>query len=196
MDERDRVGQVMIESVLSIGVDEPVSEALRYFRSYPIHHLPVVRGSKPVGMLSTADMMKLEHFLPHGDTTATGYVNQRISIASLLRGIPVTVQARQTLREAAALMASHAVHGLMVVDAHDNLVGIVTTTDIMHAALGTGPGDRAGGDVAAAAKASPSPERIHALEEVLRVAERFVTAGQDEQLHAQLVRTIDQAREL
>jgi CBS domain-containing protein len=196
MGEPDRVGQVMIEAVLSIGVDEPVSEALRYFRSYPIHHLPVVRGSKPVGMLSTADMMKLEHFLPHGDTTATSYLDRRISIASLLRGIPVTVQAQQSLRDAAALMALHAVHGLMVVDAHDNLVGIVTTTDIMHAALGTQPGDTPSSDATAAAPASPSLERLHALEEVLRVAQRFVTAGQDEQLHALLVRTIDRAREL
>ena len=196
MGERDRVGQVMSEAVLSIGVDEPASEALRYFRDYPIHHLPVVRGAKPVGMLSTADMMKLEHFLPQHGTTESRYLDQHITIASLLRGIPITVQAQQSLREAAATMARHAVHGLLVVDAHENLIGIITTTDIMHAALEAQSDVIATGVAAAAASAAPSPERLQALEEVLRVAERYVAVGQDEQLHARLVTSIDRAREL
>lgn len=193
------VGQVMNEAVLSIEIDQPVSEVLRHFRDYPIHHLPVVRGAKPVGMLSTADVMKLEHFLPRGEAPAKDYLDQRLTLASLLHGIPVTIQVGDSLRDAATAMTRRAVHALMVVDAQQNLIGIITTTDIMNATLepegGAGGGEPAG-ELDATASTHPqlaSLARLHALEEVLRLAERYTSRGQDEQLHALLVKAIDRA---
>ena len=59
-----RVGRVMTEAVLSIDVEESAGAVLRLFAGYPLHHLPVLNGQKVVGMLSSADVMKLEAFLP------------------------------------------------------------------------------------------------------------------------------------
>ena len=51
-----------------IEADRPVSEVLDCFFQYPIHHLPVVRDGRLAGMLSSADVMKLECFLPKSAT--------------------------------------------------------------------------------------------------------------------------------
>jgi len=42
----------MTEAVLSIDIGESAGEVLRLFAGYPIHHLPVLKGHKVVGMLS------------------------------------------------------------------------------------------------------------------------------------------------
>lgn len=226
MPTQQQVARVMTEAVLSIGIEEPTSEVLRYFASYPIHHLPVVRDSKVVGMLSSADVMKLEHFLPSRSPAANAYLDKHLRIESLLRGPVVTVQAHQSLEDAAVLMAQHGIHALPVVDAHGNLIGILTTTDIMQAALrpeGSAAADKHTADTAAGAlsdaqfdramaaakqacAAGQDPDglarallylqqRLRGLEEVARVAERFITAGQDEQLHATLLRAIAQLKQ-
>jgi CBS domain-containing protein len=130
-----RVGRVMTEEVLSIDVEESAGAVLRLFAGYPLHHLPVLNGQKVVGMLSSADVMKLEAFLPKSGVPADEYLDRRISIRSLLRAPVITIGPQQTLIEAARLMASHGFHALPVVDAQEHLLGIITTTDIMHAAL-------------------------------------------------------------
>jgi CBS domain-containing membrane protein len=135
MSTNQRVGRVMTESVLSIDVEESASEVLRLFAGYPIHHLPVLSGQAVVGMLSSADVMKLDAFLPKGRTLPEGYLDGRIRLTTLMSKPVITIEADEPLTEAAKLMAAHGIHALPVVDGQRRLLGIITTTDIMHAAL-------------------------------------------------------------
>ncbi len=52
MHPSDPVNRLMTEAVLTVDVDDPAGEVLRLFGGYPVHHLPVLEGSKVVGMLS------------------------------------------------------------------------------------------------------------------------------------------------
>jgi CBS domain-containing protein len=102
----------------------------------------------------------------------------------------VTVGGNESIARAAEIMATKGIHALPVVDDRGMLIGIVTTTDIMGAAL-------RGGDSAGQGAGSPDPvalTRARALEAVLLAAERYIGAGQDERLHAELVRAIERAR--
>jgi predicted transcriptional regulator len=184
----ERIETIMTEPVLSIDEQLGASEMLRYFETYPIHHLPVVNGSKVVGMLSTADVLKLEHMLPRAGGSASGYLDQRLKVGGLVRRAPVTIRASQSLEEAAVLMASHAIHALPVVDAQDNLVGIVTSTDIMCAKLRSNP------DSSSAPALEHMRTRLQNLEELLRLTERYLATGQEETLHTQLLRTVERLR--
>jgi CBS domain-containing membrane protein len=183
----ERIETIMTDSVLSIDASERVSEVLRYFSTYPIHHLPVVDGSRVIGMLSTADVMKLEHYLPRSGGDASEFLDQRMNVRSLLRGAAITIQRSGTVMQAASLMARHGIHSLAVVDEHDNLVGIVTTTDIMSGMLS---GSAAAGHDAPAVE--HAQRRLKDLEELLRLTERYLAAGQDVQLHARLTRAVEQ----
>jgi len=231
MHAQDPVNRVMTEAVLSVEAGAPAGEVLRLFTAYPIHHLPVVDGGAVIGMLGSTDVMKLDMLLPKGGVSAVEYLNQRMCVRQLVRREPVVVGERQSVEEAAALMAKHGIHALPVVNARHHLVGIVTTTDIMNAALGgSASGHASPEDATASARADAEaprlatgelasaigaahrryvagddPEgiaaallclhhRLAVLEPVLKAAERYLTAGQDEHLHAALLKAIEVAR--
>ena len=129
------VNRFMSEAVLTIDVSAPAGEILRLFAGYPVHHLPVVDKTKVVGMLSSADVLKLEFFIPKQAISREAYLDRRVNVTTLMRHPPITIRSDQSVEQAAALMVSHGIHGLPVTDTQENLVGIITTTDIMHAAL-------------------------------------------------------------
>ena len=163
MRSNELVRRLMTEAVLSIDISESAGEVLRQFAAYPVHHMPVVDDGRVVGMLSSADLMKLDAFLPRKGQPAIEYLNQHVKLETLMQRPPVTIGANDTVEQAASIMASKGIHALPVVDDRGFLVGIISTTDIINAAL----------QGAAAAD---------------------VTAGQDEQLHGQLLRAIEHAK--
>lgn len=219
--QQEHVRRIMSEAVLSIGVHEPVAEALRLFAGYPLHHLPVVDESGVIGMLSSADMLKLEHFIPRsGSQAAAAILNDRFPIEKLMRRPVISARPDDTIADAAASMATHGIHALPVVNEDNRLVGIVTTTDIVGALL-HGIRPRPGPElcttrrqptelemrhaIAAAESATLNGtdadgiaalllylhERYALLEELRQNVTRYLRSGQDEQLHARLLQDID-----
>jgi signal-transduction protein with cAMP-binding, CBS, and nucleotidyltransferase domain len=79
------VARIMTEAVVAIEVDRPVSEALDCFLHYEIHHLPVVRQGRLVGMLSSADVKKLELIAPQPAAERARFLDERLTIAQLMR---------------------------------------------------------------------------------------------------------------
>jgi CBS domain-containing protein len=220
MHANDPVNRIMSEPVLSIGPDEPVSELLRLFIAYPVHHLPVVQDRRVVGMLSSADLLKLEFFLPPPGPARDKLLDDRFRVSKVMRTPVVTVTEHDTLQRASELMAANGIHSLPVVNGDDHIVGIVTTTDLMHAfmrnsggtfaASGAGahtqPVDSRFVDALNAARQIANTDqdsngiamaflqlqqRTSALESVAHTAKRYINAGQDERLHASLCKAIE-----
>jgi len=216
MHSTDPVNRIMSTPVLTIGPNESVREMLRLLQAYPVHHLPVVAEGRLVGLVSSADVMKFQHFLPEsGDTRIKGL---EWEVHRVMQSPVITVSEHESAYRAAELMVTHGIHCVPVVNADDHLIGIVTTTDIMEGCLlgnhGTdsvphSPRRRA--DEAHSMTAVPRAadtthdqhgtaaacvqlqSRIHVLEQVLHEARRYLSAGQDERLHAALRLAIDRA---
>ena len=129
------VSRIMTEAVVAIEYDRPVSEVLDCFLHYPIHHLPVVRDGRLVGMLSSADVMKLQFFAPQGTVERADYLNQRLTIEQLMCAPRVVLNASTSLAEASERLIEAGVHAAPVGDEVDRVIGIVTTTDIMRSLL-------------------------------------------------------------
>jgi CBS domain-containing protein len=129
------VARVMTEAVVAIEVDRPVSEVLDCFLQYPIHHLPVVRDGKLAGMLSSADVMKLEFFVPKATVDRAAYLDERLGIEQLMHRPVVSLRASASLDEAAERMIEAGVHAVPVVDEADHVIGIVTTSDVIRSLL-------------------------------------------------------------
>ena len=136
------VTRIMTEAVVAIEVDRPASEVLDCFMQYPIHHLPVVRQGRLVGMLSSADAMKLEFFLPRTTAETARYLDQRVTIERLMRAPVISVTPDTSIAEAAEGMVEAGVHAVPVVDGEDRVLGLVTTTDVIRSLL-HGPPRRA-----------------------------------------------------
>jgi CBS domain-containing protein len=137
MHSTDPVNRFMTEPVLTVDINDGAGEVLRMFAGYPVHHLPVLNQQEVVGMLSTADVMKLDLFLPKSSKAPIDYLNERMKVGALVRRPVLTVQPHQSVETAAHLMAENGVHALPVVNAKIQLLGIISTTDIIAVALMT-----------------------------------------------------------
>jgi CBS domain-containing protein len=166
----------MVEAVVAIEADRPVSEVLDCFLQYPIHHLPVVRAGKLAGMLSSADVMKLEFVVPKSAVDRTAYLDERLTIAQLMRQPVVSLNPSASVSVAAERMIEAGVHAAPVVDDRDQVIGIVTTSDVIRSLL-HGPPRR--GTVPAAPATQPLPAEDAHEQVIYRLrptAEEYVTA--------------------
>jgi len=228
----------MTETVVAIEVDRPASEVLDCFLQYPIHHLPVVRAGRLVGMLSSADVMKLEFFMPRAAADSARFLDSRVTIERLMRTPVISAGPATSLAEAAERMVEAGVHALPVVDEEARVLGLVTTTDVIRSLLHGAP--RRGVVPPARLPERPPTEesreepeyhlkptdaeyrtalhtadelhveerdprfvgktllyldqRRSSLEKVFTLADRFLRAGQDEQTHALLLKSIHAAK--
>lgn len=176
MRPEEPVSRIMTETVVVIESDRPVSEALDCFSQYSIHHLPVVREGKLVGMLSSADLAKLDHFMPKAAADRAKFLGERISIEQLMQAPALNLTPQASIAEAAELMKDAGVHAVPVVNDADLVIGIVTTSDVIQCLLHGPP--RAGiAALAGGMKHAPpasDPEQVHYHQRP--GAEEFATA--------------------
>lgn len=129
------VSRIMTETVVVIEADRPVSEVLDCFFQYPIHHLPVVRDGRLAGIISSADVMKIEHFVPKSAADRASYLDERLTIEQLMHQPVVSLRANVSLNDAAERLIESGVHAVPIVDEEDRVLGIVTTTDVIRSLL-------------------------------------------------------------
>ncbi|MGE0760051.1 MAG: CBS domain-containing protein, partial [Pirellulaceae bacterium] len=109
------IADIMTPQVSTIGDHATVQEVDRQMRDQRTRHLVVVDASEqPIGVISDRD-------LHSGANTAR----------EMMARHPVTVSSSSTIGNAVALMLSHRISSLPVIDEDQRLRGIVTTTDML-----------------------------------------------------------------
>ena len=138
--------------LITADVSDDVAVAIEIFRQGRISQIPVLsEGSKLVGVVSPADILKLSTQLvpPFSEATAKrGAAAAPQGAAAPKRGRTVTriadvmtknietVRPTVHLRQAALLFISGGFHSLLVTASDGELLGIVTTSDILRALIG------------------------------------------------------------
>ncbi|MDX1667562.1 MAG: CBS domain-containing protein [Saprospiraceae bacterium] len=95
--------------------------------------IPVVSGSKLVGMLSLTDLQRLSFTDSYGsdeEAEVDTLVYDMLSIEQVMISHPVTIRIDQSIETAAKIFLKGEFHALPVVEG-DRLVGILTTTDLI-----------------------------------------------------------------
>ena len=103
-----------------IGPNESLIEARRKMEEGNFRRLPVVRDGRLIGIVTDRDLRQHTGHFEHTRVTAA-------MTDELITAVP-----EMRLEEAADLMVKHKVGGLPVTDG-GNLVGIITTTDLLRA---------------------------------------------------------------
>ena len=134
--------------LITADVSDDVSEAIEIFRQGRISHIPVLsEGSKLVGVVSPADILKLPNpnivppvVPPISSPTTAAVAAKRgrisIRIADVMTKNIETIRPTVNLRQAAQLFISGGFHSLLVTASDGELLGIVTTSDILRALIG------------------------------------------------------------
>lgn len=118
--------------LITAEADEDLAVALEVFRQGRISHIPVLSGgSKLVGVVSPSDILKLASPPQSTKRGKTGIV-----IADVMTKNIETIRPTELVRQAAQLFISGGFHSLLVTASDGELVGIVTSSDIIRALLG------------------------------------------------------------
>ncbi len=108
----------MSHDVVTVEPQESVGAARALLRRHRIHHLPVVRNRRLIGIVTDRDLRSAG---AHAKT-----------VAELMTSKPVIIDPDAFVDEAARLMRTHVIGALPVVDGR-TLVGILTASDILDA---------------------------------------------------------------
>ncbi len=129
------VAEHMSEAVISASPDDGVANAFRLMREKKIRHLPVIDAGKMVGFISDRDMRRaygreIVENMTSGDMEPGAMF--RTTVDQLMnRGIE-TIDRLSPLAEAARRMLTGKI-GALPVKAEDELVGIISETDLLRA---------------------------------------------------------------
>lgn len=132
MKRNEPIKSIMTTDAISVNVTQKLSEVRRLMSDKGIHHVPVVSGTKLVGLLSATDMVRLSFSAYGADERAVdAMLDHEFTIEKSMNTNLVTLPDRGTVRDAAERLREGEFHSLPVVDADGNLVGIVTSTDLI-----------------------------------------------------------------
>lgn len=119
----------MTREVLTVGPETTAAEALALCRGARIRHMPVLEGGRLVGIVSDRDLRSATPALGDPDRAQA---LERIRVADEMAKEVATVRPEDPIEEAAIEMYERKIGCLPVVEG-DDLVGIVTSSDVMRA---------------------------------------------------------------
>ena len=132
MKRREPVSSIMTRNVLTVNSHDDLHRVIELINHHKIRHVPVVKGDEVVGMISRTDINRLTFSsLFEGQDDADEAIMQMLTIEQVMTHQPRTIQGSMTIREVAEVFLEEEFHALPVVNEAHELVGIVTTTDVI-----------------------------------------------------------------
>lgn len=131
-----QVSEIMTTEVMCVEPSTTLDTVSELFEENEIHHIPVVDKGKVVGMISTIDVRRAEHHFTLFKTQSAQQFNKAILrslLAQDLMSHPVaTIRDSDSVNKAASMFRENLIRALPVLDASQNLVGIITPYDLMN----------------------------------------------------------------
>ena len=126
----------MTSNPICIDVNSKISEVVDIMNERGLHRIPVVSGKKLVGLVTEGMISK------NGATKATSlsifelnYLLSKTSVDAIMIRDVITIHEDRFLEDAALMMFKHDIGCLPVVNDANDVVGILTTNDVLSAFL-------------------------------------------------------------
>ncbi len=132
MKKNEPIRNLMTKQVITLNLNDTLYTAEKRLKTNHIRHIPVVENKKLIGLISLSDLKRISFIDAYSkEGTEDTPVYNMLTIKDMMIKDPVTVSPDSTILEVSKLLASKEFHSLPVVE-NDELVGIVTTTDLLH----------------------------------------------------------------
>ena len=124
------VAEVMPTRVIAVQPDITGTELINVLFERGVSGVPVVdEEARPIGVVSMADIIRWRYEGREEDAPPVDL--EEVSVRELMTRTPVCILEGTPIVTAAALMVSHRVHRLPVVNPQGEVVGVVGTFDIL-----------------------------------------------------------------
>jgi CBS domain-containing protein len=127
----DRVRDIMQVKLVTISASERLSMVEDIMTLGRVRHMPVVQSGRLVGVVSERDLLRasLSVLSEHRDAERRAFLHV-VEISRVMSTPPVVIGPEATIEAAALLMADRKI-GCLPVVAGDELLGMVTETDVL-----------------------------------------------------------------
>lgn len=169
----------MIQDPITLTPDRPIRDALEAMARYRISGIPVVEGTRLVGIITNRDLRFEEN------------IDQPIRNLMTSENL-ITAPEGTTLEQARAILQKHRIEKLLVVDKNGNLRGLITVKDIQKKAKYPNACKDSFGRLRVGAAVGVGKE---ALERAASLKERGVDVIVIDTAHAHSQKVLDSVRE-
>jgi len=116
------LSKIMVTDLKTVSPDATLDIVRELFQQNRIHHLPVVEGKQLVGMISTTDLYKLGK--PFDEYRG-------IKVKEVMTNKVGTLFSNEQIGAAAEVFLENLFHAVPIVNEERELVGLVTTFDVL-----------------------------------------------------------------
>ncbi|MEQ1746443.1 MAG: CBS domain-containing protein [Saprospiraceae bacterium] len=118
----ERLHTIMTSNVVTLTPSDTLGQAREIFMTKHIHHIPILEGKKLVGLVTSWDLFKL-------GLSAVACQDMRVS--EVMTTHLATLDPDQHIGAAAEVLMAHLFHAIPVVNDKHELLGIVTSYDVL-----------------------------------------------------------------
>ncbi|RPJ21918.1 MAG: CBS domain-containing protein [Chloroflexi bacterium] len=129
--KQELVSEWMTRDVVTIPPETSLKEAHDIMREKKIRRLPVVTHGKILGIVTLGDIRGAEPSRASSlSIWEVHHLLAKLKVSEIMTRNPATIQQTASIGEAARIMLEKKFSGLPVVDDENDLVGIITESDI------------------------------------------------------------------
>ena len=132
MKKNESIQKILSHEVVTIHIGQKLSDVRKLLVENPFHHLPVVSGKKLIGLISASDVLGISvEGLGSDERSMDAYLDHQFSIEEIMKTELKTLTPKSTVADAAETLSDGNFHAAPVVDDAGDLVGLVTSTDLI-----------------------------------------------------------------
>lgn len=134
MKQNDSLTKIMSTDLVTATVNDNFSELKERMKTNSVRHMLIVEGKQLLGVISQTDILKysISEAFAQGESKANDKVlDPLVSISEIMAKSVITLKNYDTVKHAVEIFNSHSFHSIPVVDKEGNLVGVISTDDIM-----------------------------------------------------------------
>jgi len=122
----------MATTILTVDANTSVMRATRTMKENNIRRLPVLSHGKLAGIITDRDLKDASpSSKTNMDLHEMYYLLSEMKVKDVMTGSPVCMKKDDTLEKAAVVMLREKISGLVVVDDNNNLVGLLSESDVL-----------------------------------------------------------------
>lgn len=130
----ESVTHIMTANPKTIHLKTSISEVGKIFSQGKFHHLPVVDGKELIGIVSYFDLIRVSFEQSFGVTDKSAVyavLDHTLDVNAIMTKDPECIQSTCTIRDAAERLSTGHFHSLPVVNDDHELLGIITSKDLI-----------------------------------------------------------------
>ncbi len=132
MKKNEPIEKVMTRDVVTTHTGHKISDVRKLIAEHDFHHVPVVSGKKLIGMITASDILGISvKGVGSDDRSMDAYIDHQFSVEGLMRKELRTLPIKSTIADAADVLSDGNFHAVPVIDDAGELVGLVTSTDLI-----------------------------------------------------------------